>query len=201
MANDVQAPIDGAKAFLLYLAFSGNLEQTAVAMDAPLAVLKELALREQWAAKMSELGRSPDGGPAEQQLVNRTVNYVQAHRMRSVLDTVLEHVRDELTTEEGKKRILMSPGKEGDTFSVRAITDLAKAMEACHAMTERALGTPEAAGGKKGAEDVFLSVMKAMNAAEGVGLSSAEVVRAQLKAPAVVARRSLKDALKDQKPA
>lgn len=178
--------LDVSTIFQTYLTFYGDVERTAVAMQIDAQTVRDLANAERWADKVSELNQLRAGDSRDVQVqINRAINFVQAHRIRSVLDKVVSHFSK--MDAEGLVDTLTHVDKNGSsTFSARALTDLVKALETTQLMTQRALGdtASEQGGGKepKGSK-VALLVMDAMNAAEASGLDSASVVRQQVNPP------------------
>jgi hypothetical protein len=181
--------LDVSQIFQTFLAFSGDVGKTSVALNIDVDTIQNLAASENWAAKISEWTKLREGDPRDVQVqVNRAVNYVQAHRMRSVIDKIISHLSGKSAEE--VIDMLTTQGKHGSSFSSRPLTDLVKAAEACQLMTQRALGDtvaerPETPTEGKGSR-VALLVMNAMNAADNMGLDSVAVVRKELQAPTTV---------------
>jgi len=172
---------DVAQVFQAYLQFNGDVVKTSVACEIAPEDVTALAVSERWESKLADLRSIQEATPDAQVQINRAINYVQAHRARSVLDKVL--------TELGKKDgaalvdFLTVKTEKVSEFKSRALTDLVKAMEACQQMTARALGDSGADNreekGKAGSS-VALTVMRAMSAADNLGVDSVEVVKRQL---------------------
>lgn len=142
--NQHNVRIDRENAFLLYAAFCGDLERTAHALNVrPMDVLR-MADDEKWNDKLRgilELKKSGKPGDIER-AINRALNFVQAHRMRMVIERVLKRLTD-MDLDELEQYLLQGKvSKDGDVerkLSTRAIADLASALEKCHAMTYAAL--------------------------------------------------------------
>lgn len=145
---DSTAPlIDRSQAFLVYASFCGDIERTAHALElTPVQVLRVVD-EENWTARLKpilELKKSGKPGDLERAM-NRALNFVQAHRMRLIVERAIKHFTgmDEQTFSE-----MMANGtrftKDGQPallkMSTRAIADLASALEKAHAMTYQALG-------------------------------------------------------------
>jgi hypothetical protein len=180
--------LDVSQIFQTYMAFGGDVDKTAVACNEDPETIAALANSENWKAKIAQLSKLTDGNSNELQVqINRAVNYVQAHRIRSIIDKVI----GQLTEKDGKELIDLCTkvGKNGEAeFSARPLADLVKAAEACQAMTQRALGDtaaerPEENGKSAKGSSISLQVMAAMNAADAAGMNSVEVVRKELAAP------------------
>lgn len=184
MADTDKNLLDVSQIFQTFIAFCGDVDKTAVALNIDPIVIKDLARAEGWAKKIDEWTKLREGDPRDAQIqINRAVNYVQAHRLRSILDKVVSQLKDKEAA--ALVDLLTRTGKAGTEFSARPLADLAKAIECCQLMTQRALGDTEAerpdAGetGKRGSS-VALLVMNAMNADDDLKADSVGVVREQL---------------------
>jgi hypothetical protein len=182
--------LDVSQIFQTYMVFGGDVDKTAVAINEDPEVVKALAVQENWQGKLAQVGKITDGDSKDLQVqINRAINYVQAHRIRSIVDKVVSHLSAK--TAEDLVALFTKVGRDGSSeFSSRPLADLVKAAETCQVMTQRALGDtvaerPEESSGKsaKGA-NISLQVMAAMNAADAAGLNSVDVVRKELAAPA-----------------
>src|SRR5208282_2966538 len=79
--------------FQTYITFCGDTKRTALAMDIDEQTIKDLASDERWVDKIAEWNELREGDPRDVQIqINRAVNYVQAHRLRAVLDRVVSHL-------------------------------------------------------------------------------------------------------------
>jgi hypothetical protein len=175
--------IDVIQVFTTWVAFMGDADKTAVALDLDPVFIKNLATIENWQAKLKAWNDISTGDPREVQVqINRAINFVQAHRLRTVLDKVTGKLH--AMTPDQLIEALTVPTKYGSEVKTRALTDLVKAAETVQLMSCRALGDtvgerPGDEGKTKGSE-IMLSVAKAMQAADSIGLDSAEVIRKQL---------------------
>jgi hypothetical protein len=142
------AHIDRENAFLVYATFVGDLERTAAALNIrPLDVLR-MADDGHWMDRLKpllELSKSSKPGDVER-VINRALNFVQAHRMRMVIERALNRLTG-MSVDEFEDYIFTSQeydGKKGTSrvkrLSARALADLAAAIEKCHSMTYAALG-------------------------------------------------------------
>lgn len=179
--------LDVSQIFQTYITFGGDVDKTAVALDIDPRTIRDLERAENWPAKVEEWNKLREGDPRDVQIqINRAVNYVQAHRLRQILDRVVSHLNEKPVEE--LVDLLTKTTKAGSEFTARPLTDLTKAIESCQLMTQRALGDtvaerPEESPDKGGSR-VALQVMAAMNAADSLGLDSVAVVRKELAAPA-----------------
>jgi hypothetical protein len=180
---------DNIQAFQTYVAFNGDMQRTAVALNISVQEVQGMASAGNWAEHAKEWQSLREGSSQDVSIqVNRAVNFVQAHRLRGLIDKVVgklsemepEALMDLLTT-----KVRIGDELKPTSFSVRQLTDLTKAAEAAHLMTQRALGdtTGEQAGKEAGVKgsSIALLVQQAMSAAEKTGISSSDVVREQLK--------------------
>jgi hypothetical protein len=181
----IEHKVNVSKALLLFMAFNGDIDKTAVAMGTPVAVISGIATSNDWSQKLSELGRTPVGDPRSGEAAfNRAINYVQSHQMRAVVDVVLDYMEETMATEGGIRKLFFVQTKDGEFFSARALVDLVQAAQACQEMVLRALGDPAVAPKSASqVEELYVNVMKAMSAAEGVGLNSFEIVAKRVGAP------------------
>lgn len=176
--------LDTVKIFEAYVTFQGNETKTAIACDIHPDVVHSLALSENWPDKVENWSKLTEGDPRTLQVqINRAINYVQATRLRSLLDKVIQHL-GEGSAEELIVKLTVETA-HGPQFKTRCLTDLVKAAESAQLMTQRALGDvpqerPEEAGERKGSS-LGLSVLAALNAAEtDLKLDSTAVVKKQL---------------------
>lgn len=177
----LRTEIDVSQLFLTYITLNGDVGKTAVVLYLDRQVVEALAEKENWDSKLKLWNELADGnGPDLNFEINRTLNYVQAKRLRAILDRMisrLEKMSDEELMELFTKR---TDGRR--EFCLRPLCDLIKAAEACQLMTQRALGdTPTERPvyrerRDRGATAAQL-VMVAMNSADKAGLDSLGVVR------------------------
>jgi hypothetical protein len=190
--------LDVSQIFQTYMTFGGDAAKTAAALNLDKIVVEQLATSENWKQKVAEWNSILDGDSQDVQVqINRAVNYVQSHRLRAILDTVIQ----ELAKKDGAELVdmltVVTSSEDGPSraeLKTRPLTDLVKAAEAVQAMSQRALGDtaaerPDEPGNGKGSS-IALLVMQAMNAAQDVGLDSAGVVRKQIAAPPKPLRES-----------
>jgi len=126
---------------MCYCSFAGDLEKTSISAKVPIAVLQSLEHDFDWVAKLRKL-KSGAGVSDAERTANRAVNYLQAQRMRDVLERSLRLIEDE---EQLLKLMLKFKfSREGEIEHVevnpKAILDLTKALESAQNMSYRALG-------------------------------------------------------------
>lgn len=151
--------VDREQAFLLYATFCGDLVRTAHSLGvSPVAVLR-MVDDGGWNERLKpilELKNSARPGDIER-AINRALNFVQAHRFRMFLETVLRRLTDltpsQLYTYLEERKL----DKEGEVVSVklstRALADFASALEKAHSLVYQALGDTATERVKRKEED------------------------------------------------
>jgi hypothetical protein len=177
---------DVSKIFLTYSAFGGDVQRTAYALEMPVETVRDFAVSEQWESKLAELTKAKGDSKEAQIQINRAINFVQATRLRSVLDKVLSQLTGKTGEELVELLTVVRSSESGSSSEIkmRPLTDLVKALESTQLMTARALGDTEAerpkdTGEQKGSS-IALKVLAAMNAADELGVDSVSVVRKQI---------------------
>src|SRR6267142_484118 len=142
----ISQDLDKDNVFMLYATFCGDRERTAHAMNITSEEVLAMAEQGKWDQKLRgilELMKSGKAGDVERAM-NRAVNYVQAHRLRSFLERVLQHIfsRPLEQIEEWMFAFQYIKGNPEPVkkFSTRPLADLAAALEKCHSLTYLALG-------------------------------------------------------------
>lgn len=199
-ADDVV--IDRENAFLLYAAFTGDVERTAHALNVSAVQVMRMAEVCGWNDKLRgilELKRSGKPGDVER-AINRALNFVQAHKLRMLLERILQRITGMTHTEideylfSGK---ITQAGSIEKKLSTRALADLASALEKCHAMSYLALTDTaqdrakrnEAASGDGGsATEMHLRMAEAMREAGASVDPRIHLIDAQLEVGAQTAR-------------
>jgi len=126
---------------MCYAAFSGDVEKTSISAKIPAAIILALEHDFDWPTKLKRL-KSGAGVSDAEKTANRAVNYLQAQRLRDVLEESLRLLEspEELT----KMLVKFKYTKEGDVDCVdvnpKALLDLTKALESVQNMSYRALG-------------------------------------------------------------
>jgi hypothetical protein len=176
--------LDVSLIFQTYLALAGDAERTATAMAIPVQTVRDLANAEDWAGKAKMWNELRKGDSELQITLNRAVNYVQAHRLRSILDVLISHIQSMDAAD--LISLLTETSEKSSKFTARPLADIVKAAEACQNMTAKALGDKAATSdddgpkGKGHGASIAMMVQKAMAAADQTGISSVEVVRREL---------------------
>jgi hypothetical protein len=133
--------LDVAQILLTFVALCGDVQKTAEALNLEPKVVQALADAEGWDLKIQRvtlLAKSGKPGDFER-AQNRALAFVQGHRIRSLLDSVIR--RFEGLTPEEMCDAVSSVSKNGTRIlSARYFTDLASAAEKASAMCYSALG-------------------------------------------------------------
>lgn len=133
--------VDQARAWMIYCGFSGDIEKTSISSKVPAAVIRSLEHDYNWPVKLARLKRGAGESEAEK-TANRAVSYLQAQRMREIIEKSLEMLENEEALVKALVRFKFA--KEGEIESVeftpKHVLDLAKALESVHSACYRALG-------------------------------------------------------------
>ena len=170
--------IDVSKVFLAYMTFVGDVERTAAALDMHPDTVRQLAEQEGWHGKIQRVNAlTKSGQPGDYERgVNRALSFVQAHRIRLLLDRVLRRYED-LTDDELDAR-LETVGRGGTrAFSCRFMADFTAAMEKAQHLAYLALGDSLAEREMRGKPDdeveattIHAAVIAALNNPRALGL-------------------------------
>lgn len=166
MAPTNPETIDRSAMFLTYLAFLGDPHRTAAALMIDPGRVVEAARFEGWDKKVAHLRSvQSEMGPDEfLRELNRVVNFVQAVRLRAIMDRVLQR----LVSDTGLDAFLTTYGRDHSNTSPKALLDVVKCCEAVHRLTYTALGdvpsksTLDQGDSAKGS--VALSILGALSA-------------------------------------
>jgi hypothetical protein len=140
----VDVVTDPEEVFRFYAMFVGDLERTAVAAHLPLEQVVEMAAAGDWTKRIAvliRLQKSAVPGDVERG-VNRAINFIQADRMRRVIERVVNALNNMSADEMMSNLLCVSEDRNGGITSkilTRPFADLATALEKCHAMTYQAL--------------------------------------------------------------
>lgn len=158
--------------FLTFITFLGDSFKTAQALNMEPAEVDAMAQIHGWHQKVERLNelREKEGGAAAlAREINRTVNYVQAVRLRNMLDRTVRHVTKNTRR---FRDFIRQHGKDASNISAKAPLDLVKAVQAVHQMTYAALGDsvserleggPTGEGGGK--DQMATDILNALSAA------------------------------------
>ena len=131
---------DISKIFLTYMTLVGDVDKTAAALDMDPAVVQSLATSEEWEDKVRRLSMmSKSGKPGDyERAANRALNFVQAHRLRNLLTSLLSVYEDKDPSQLAEMKAAGFNAPERP--SCRFFADLAAAMEKAHQLSYQALG-------------------------------------------------------------
>lgn len=200
------AHIDRENAFLLYAAFTGDLERTAHSLGIRTIDVLNIANEDHWNEKLKgilDLKKSGKPGDIER-ACNRALNFVQSHRMRMIIERAIRDL-SQMSDEELREHLFTDTIVEKDgTISkckklvTRPLADLAAAIEKCHAMSYAALndttqerikrdntGKDEVAAG-----EMHVQLARAMSEAGKSKSIPAQLLDAQLAIAATVAEEA-----------
>jgi hypothetical protein len=140
--------MDRQQSFLMYATFCGDVEKTAHALGVRAVDVLKVVEEEGWLDRLRgiiELRKSGKPGDLER-AINRSLAFVQGHRMRLIIDRAIQHLTG-LSEAEFQEQMLSSvgrPPKDGGAqivkLSTRALADLASAIEKVSAVCFQALG-------------------------------------------------------------
>lgn len=126
-ANPTQSFL--TKCYLAFIVLGGDAEKTAVACNVHPDFIKEYAANEDWRSRLestANLCSAGGRGPAEiERLINRASLYVQAQRIRRVIDALLTEI--EATPEAGLLERFTVHTKDGSRVDLKPIADITTA--------------------------------------------------------------------------
>lgn len=133
--------LDPAAAFLTLCAFRGDVLQAAEALRVPEDDLRILSSRYGWPQRLMSLGVTPGAAASSKQdattrAQNRALNFVQAIRLREIVDRLTVEV---LSSPEKLTEFTTVTTKNGTKRDLRTVTDLVNAANVAQQMTARAL--------------------------------------------------------------
>lgn len=179
--HEEKGPVDRGTLLLTYLSFLGDAEKTAAALHTTVVYVRREAVAGGWESQVQRFValKQEQGTDALAKELNRTVNYVQAVKLRNLLDRVIQRITDEKLSFDD---FVSARGKDKDNFSAKGAVDLVKAVETVHKMTYQALGDSlgERVTSEKdeGAKNVSLSVLRALAATTGTTLAGTSILTA-----------------------
>lgn len=172
-------PVDTGTMLLAYLSFMGDVEKTAAALHVVPEYIQRQAIAHKWDVQIDRLKqlKQQQGTDALAKELNRTVNFVQAVRLRNLFDRLVRDMTDdpkifaEFTTIRGTPGTEKVPAKP-DQSTCKPLLELAKAIAEIHRMTYLALGDTQGERSEKdeGASNISLSVLRALSASAGTAL-------------------------------
>lgn len=133
--------VDVSQVFLVFMSLVGDVARTAAALDLDPDFVDKLATDEGWKTKIQRVCMMSKGDkPGDYERgVNRALCFVQAHRLRVLIDQMLRSF-DGLTPEQVADKLSHKDKTGNFHISSRFFADLGAAMEKAHAMSYHALG-------------------------------------------------------------
>jgi hypothetical protein len=120
------------KCYLAYIVLGGDLHQTALACNVDPKFIEAYACKEDWKSRLEATADLCGPGartPAEvERLLNRTALYVQAQRIRRIIDAVLTEVEEAASGDDKTLLELFTvTTKESVKIDLKPLTDLTTA--------------------------------------------------------------------------
>lgn len=126
---------------MCYASFSGDVDKAAIASKVPSDIIRALEHDFDWVSKLRKL-KSGAGVSDAEKTANRAVNYLQAQRLREVLEESLRLLED--PEQLARALVKFKLASDGDVLGIevspKALLDLTKALESAQNMSYRALG-------------------------------------------------------------
>ena len=182
---DLKQRSDVAQIFLVFMATIGDVEKTALALELDPAFVTWLAEQEGWSEKVRRVSVMSKGGkPGDwERAQNRCLNFVQAHRVRTLIDRLLLEL-GKVPVEElpGKFKTVDRFGKDKGV-SARFFADITAALDKVHMLSYYALGDSvgerikrtEDEGGDRSVNDIHAALIQALNS-PNVGHETSEAL-------------------------
>src|SRR4051812_37631737 len=85
---------DVSKVFLTYMTLQGDARRTAHAMGIDVELVRDLAVQEQWDAKLSQYTALKEQDADIQIQINRSLSYVQARQLSMIADNMIKEFSD-----------------------------------------------------------------------------------------------------------
>lgn len=193
----LKAKTDVAQVFLIFMATIGDVDKTALALDIDPVFVAWLAEQEGWKEKVRRISvMSKSGKPGDwERAQNRALNFVQAHRVRMLIDRLLLHMV-KMDDKAFIKNFETVQREQRNGTSARFFADVMSALEKVHTLSYYALGDSvgermqrsEQEGGDRSAADIHAALIAALNNPM-VSHSSTEVL-VQEASQAVIAETS-----------
>lgn len=134
--------LDVSKIFLAYLVANGDPIRTAQIAQCKVEEVDFLSRSELWDRKLADRGIAAGGSPEDARErtkeLNRATNYVQAIRLRALIDKTIKWIYE---NDENILKFNTETNKQGGkVFSTKPLLDLVKAGEVAQQMIYRSLG-------------------------------------------------------------
>lgn len=127
--------VNPSSLYLLWLSLGGDCQLAAAAAHIRVEIVQALEHDFQWRDLAG--GKLGLKDPQLEQQVNRAQNFVQSQRLRKLIDGAIHELEDL----SGLRASLLEEGRNGDVkITAKPLVELAKAAEAVHNLSYRALG-------------------------------------------------------------
>lgn len=171
-----KSKIDVSACFMIYVACLGDIERVALAMDLAPEVVRALAESENWISKVrkASLMAKSDEPHAYERAVNRGIQFLQGHAIRSVVQRIL----DVLSKQDGNELLAsLAQTKAGQVqYSAKFLAELSQAAERGNHLCLNALGDTlsereegDDGEGKVNLAGVHSAVLAALNSPIAIG--------------------------------
>ena len=164
---------DVAQIFLVFMATIGDVEKTSLALQLEPEFVAWLAEQEGWQEKVRKVSiMSKGGNPGDwERAQNRCLNFVQAHRVRTLIDHVLIELVKLKPEELAEKFKSCDRHGKPNGVSARFFSDITAAMDKVHLLSYYALGDSvgervkrtEAEGTDRSVNDIHAALIQALN--------------------------------------
>lgn len=133
---------DVSQIFLLFTLLIGDADKTAAALDLDPAFVQWLATQEGWHEKVRKLTvMSKTGKPGDfERAQNRALNYIQAHRVRMLMDRVLVELTETPKDMLAERFKSLDRSGKPNGISAKFFADITAAMDKVHHLSYNALG-------------------------------------------------------------
>lgn len=181
--------LDPAEVFAVYLQQGGSVSRTALTLRLPDETVAGMVQQYGWDVKVKDYtGGADEPTQADfqrgQRTLNRAINFIQAHRLRDLVDRVVRKLSTDQTLEE----FTTVSSKNGFRRDLKPLRDLAEAARVAQELSYRSLGDSmdvsvrDDSDAAKEGKDLQLAVLSAMDAADRhPKTNSADLVRQDIK--------------------
>jgi hypothetical protein len=194
--------LDVSKIFLAYLSTGADALKTAHVAECNLDDVLYLAKTEMWDAKMERQGLAPGKNSEDfatrAREITRMANYVQALRIRGIIDQTIWHLYE--GGPEAIEKFCSEEKRDGTrAFTTKPLVELTKAAETCHSMLYRSLGDVVAKdnAGESAFKNLTALHMTVVNHLQSVSGSVEPVLRAAVETHGLNAPKTVMGYLDD----
>jgi hypothetical protein len=161
--------IDKTQAYITFIALNGDMQRTARALEVSVQALEGIAKADCWAVKLRGVKKlSRDGLLEAEREVSRATGYVQAVRLRRIVDGALRALQEDVQ-ERGYFLPFVTVGKDRMEIKFTALAELAKILDHLDTVASRCLCDTPAdrkerprSRGEENVADVMKRVLKGL---------------------------------------